>query len=105
MNEWKCTIKTPSNFLQDVYVNAYSHSDAVEFAENSTGGRCINAVLHSTSSNHDDDGGNSLSQSSQDLGFIFFLLIAAFVIYSWKWILLTGIISLVIWGIIHYMKE
>lgn len=102
MNEWKCTVRTPSNFLQDVYVEAYTRADAVSAAEHSTGGTCINAVPQFTS---------STTQSSSDSpteingGLVLFGLLALFIFYAWKWILLIGAISLIIWFIIQFAND
>jgi hypothetical protein len=102
MNEWKCTVKTPSNFLQDVYVEAYTRADAVSAAEHSTGGTCINAVPQFTSSS---------SQSSSDSpteingGLILLGLVALFIFYAWKWILIIGSISFVIFLILIAMHK
>lgn len=102
MNEWKCTVKTPSNFLQDVYVEAYTRADAVTAAEHSTGGKCINATPQFSSS-------SSASESSGDTeingGLILFGLAVMLLVYAWKWILLISAISLVIWFIIQFAND
>ena len=98
MNEWKCTVKTPSNWLQTVRVEAYTHSDAVAFAESQTGGKCIMAVIDNSYSS-DDNESRSGSSSGFDGGFVLFGLMALMLIYAWKWILLLCGISFVIWMI------
>jgi hypothetical protein len=102
MNEWKCTVKTPSNWLQTVRVEAYTHSDAVAFAESQTGGKCITAVI-------DNSYNNSASESNDGAevngGLILFGLVVLLLVYAWKWILLIGAISLVIWLVIKYSQE
>jgi hypothetical protein len=102
MNEWKCTVKTPSNWLQTVRVEAYTHSDAVAFAESQTGGKCITAVI-------DNSYNNSASESNDGAevngGLILFGLAVLLLVYVWKWILLIGAISLLIWLIIKYSQE
>jgi hypothetical protein len=103
MNEWKCTVKTPSNWLQTVRVEAYTHSDAVAFAESQTGGKCITAVIDNSYSSDDEDTNNS--GSSMDGGFIFLVLIVVFLVYAWKWIFLIGAIAALIWGIMQFTKE
>jgi hypothetical protein len=104
MNEWKCTVKTPSNYLQDVYVEAYTRSDAVAAAENSTGGKCISAnPQYNNSSTSSDDNDNS--ESSIDAGFIFLILIIVFIVYAWKWILLIGGLSALIWILIKFYRD
>jgi hypothetical protein len=103
MNEWKCTVRTPSNWLQTVRVEAYTHSDAVAFAESMTGGKCITAVIDNSYSSDDEDTNNS--GSSMDGGFIFLVLIVVFLVYAWKWILLIGAIAALIWGIMQFTKE
>ncbi len=104
MNEWKCLVRTPSNWLQTVYVEAYTYSDAVAFAESQTGGKCINAVPQSPSSNSSSTN-DSNAESSMDPGFIFLVLIVVFLVYAWKWILLIGVIAALIWGIMQFTKE
>lgn len=102
MNEWKCTVRTPSNFLQDVYVEAYTRADAVSAAEHSTGGTCINAVPQFTSSSS-----QSSSNSSTEIngGLVLLGLLALFIFYAWKWILLICGISLVIFFIIVKLHD
>jgi len=104
MNEWKCTIKTPSNWLQTVRVEAYTHSDAVAFAESMTGGKCIVAVIDNSYSS-DDNESDSGSSSEINGGLILFGLAVMMLIYAWKWILLIGAISLIIWFIIQFVNE
>jgi len=104
MNEWKCTIKTPSNWLQTVYVEAYTHSDAVTFAESQTGGKCIMAVPDNSYSSSSSSNDNN-SEASFSPGFVFFLLAAVFFVYAWKWILLIAIAILFIWFIAKYTES
>ena len=103
MNEWKCTVKTPSNWLQTVRVEAYTYNDAVAFAEAQTGGKCITAIIDNSYDSDEEDTHNS--GSSMDGGFIFLVLIVVFLVYAWKWILLIGAISALIWGIMQFTKE
>ncbi len=103
MNEWKCTVRTPSNWLQTVRVEAYTHRDAVAFAESMTGGKCITAVIDNSYSSDDEDTNNS--DSSMNGGFIFLALIVVFLVYAWKWILLISVIAALIWGILQFTKE
>lgn len=102
MNEWKCTVRTPSNFLQDVYVDAYTRADAVSAAEHSTGGTCINAVpQYNTSSSQS----SSNPPTEVNGGLVLVGLLALFIFYAWKWILLIGVISLIIWFIIQFAND
>lgn len=106
MNEWKCTVKTPSNFLQDVYVEAYTRADAVAAAEHSTGGKCINAFpIYDTSSSVNSDYGDNESGSSIDGGFILAVALIVFLVYAWKWVLLIGGIAALIWFAIQFSKD
>ena len=102
MQDWKCSIRMPSNHIQTVWVEAYNYSDAVLSAESSTGGKCINATPQFSSS-------SSASQSSGDTeingGLVLVGLAVMMLIYAWKWILLIGAISLAIWFIIAICKE
>ena len=100
MNEWKCTVKTPSNWLQTVRVEAYTHSDAVAFAESMTGGKCIMAVLDNSYSS-DDNESSSGSSSEIDGGFVLLALGAFLLIAAWKYVLVIGIIGLGIWLLLN----
>lgn len=100
MNEWKCTVKTPSNFLQTVRVEAYTHSDAVAFAESMTGGKCIMAVIDNSYSS-DDNEEYSGTSSGIDGGFVLLALIAFILIAAWKYVLVVGIIGLGIWFLLN----
>lgn len=100
MNEWKCTVKTPSNWLQTVRVEAYTHSDAVAFAESMTGGKCIMAVIDNSYSS-DDNESSSGSSSDIDGGFVLLALVAFILIAAWKYVLLIGIIGLGIWFLLN----
>lgn len=104
MNEWKCLVRTPSNWLQTVYVEAYTYSDAVAFAESQTGGKCINATPQSSSSNQSSYSSDN-NNTEINGGLVLFGLLALFIFYAWKWILLIGGISFVIWLIIKYSQE
>ncbi len=104
MIEWKCTVKTPSNWLQTVRVEAYTHSDAVAFAESQTGGKCINAVPQSQAFNSQSNSNNN-SGSSVDGGGIFLLLIAVFLIAAWKYIFIILGIALLIWAIMKWSQS
>lgn len=100
MNEWKCTVKTPSNFLQTVRVEAYTHSDAVAFAESMTGGKCIMAVIDNSYSS-DDNEEYSGTSSGIDGGFVLLALIAFILIAAWKYVLIVGVIGLGIWFLLN----
>lgn len=100
MNEWKCTVKTPSNWLQTIRVEAYTYSDAVAFAESMTGGKCIMAVIDNSYSS-DDNESNSGSSSEIDGGFVLLAVAAVILIAAWKYVLIIGIIGLVIWFLLN----
>ena len=104
MNEWKCTVKTPSNWLQTVRVEAYTHSDAVAFAESMTGGKCIMAVIDNSYSS-DDNESSSGSLSGIDGGFVLLALAAFIVISVWKYVLVFAIIGLGIWFLLNTLKD
>jgi hypothetical protein len=104
MNEWKCTVKTPSNWLQTVRVEAYTHSDAVAFAESMTGGKCIMAVIDNSYSS-DDNESDSGSLSGIDGGFVLLALAAFIVISVWKYVLVFAIIGLGIWFLLNTLKD
>ena len=104
MNEWKCTIKTPSNWLQTVRVEAYTHSDAVAFAESQTGGKCIMAVIDNSYSS-DDNESDSGSSSGFDGGFVLLALVAFILIAAWKYVLLFAILGLGIWFLLNISKD
>ena len=104
MNEWKCTVKTPSNWLQTVRVEAYTHSDAVAFAESQTGGKCIMAVIDNSYSS-DDNESSSGSLSGIDGGFVLLALAAFIVISVWKYVLVFAIIGLGIWFLLNTLKD
>ena len=102
MQDWKCSVRMPSNHIQTVWVEAYNYSDAVSMAESSTGGKCLNASAQFSSS-------SSASQSSGDTeingGLVLVGLALMMLIYAWKWILVIGAISLVIWFIIQFVND
>ena len=104
MNEWKCTVKTPSNWLQTVRVEAYTHSDAVAFAESMTGGKCIMAVIDNSYSS-DDNESSSGSLSGIDGGCVLLALAAFIVISVWKYVLVFAIIGLGIWFLLNTLKD
>lgn len=104
MNEWKCTVKTPSNWLQTVRVEAYTHSDAVAFAESMTGGKCIMAVIDNSYSS-DDNESDSGSSSGIDSGFVLLALVAFILIAAWKYVLLFAILGLGIWFLLNISKD
>ena len=104
MNEWKCTVKTPSNWLQTVRVEAYTHSDAVAFAESMTGGKCITAVIDNSYSS-DDEESSSGSSSGFDGGFVLLALVAFILIAAWKYVLLFSILGLGIWFLLNISKD
>jgi hypothetical protein len=101
MQDWKCSVRMPSNHIQTVWVEAYNYSDAVSMAESSTGGKCLNAAAQfSSSSASDSNEGTEING-----GLILFGLAVMMIVYAWKWILLIGAILLVIWLIIKYSQE
>lgn len=100
MNEWKCTVKTPSNWLQTVRVEAYTHSDAVAFAESMTGGKCIMAVIDNSYSS-DDNKEYSGTSSGIDGGFVLLALVAFILVAAWKYVLVVGVIGLGIWLLLN----
>lgn len=104
MNEWKCTVRTPSNWLQTVRVEAYTYSDAVSFAESMTGGKCITAVIDNSYSS-DDNESDSGSSSGFDGGFVLLLIAACILVAAWKYILLFVMIGLGIWFLLNISKD
>jgi len=104
MNEWKCTVKTPSNWLQTVRVEAYTHSDAVAFAESMTGGKCIMAVIDNSYSS-DDNESDSGSSSGFDGGFVLLALVAFILVAAWKYVLLFAILGFGIWVLLNISKD
>lgn len=102
MQDWKCSVRMPSNHIQTVWVEAYNYSDAVLSAESSTGGKCINATPQFSSSS---SASNSNEGAEINGGLILFGLAVMLLIYAWKWILLIGGISLVIWFIIQFAND
>jgi hypothetical protein len=109
MQDWKCTIRTPSNWLQTVYVEAYTREDAVAAAEHRTGGKCIFANIESTSKWESPFSNSSASNSNDGAeisgGGILFVLFLLFMIAAWKYILIIAAIVLVIWIVISMFKE
>ena len=104
MNEWKCTVKTPSNWLQTVRVEAYTHSDAVAFAESMTGGKCIMAVIDNSYSS-DDNESDSGSSSGFDGGFVLLAMLAFILVAAWKYVLLFAILGFGIWVLLNISKD
>lgn len=102
MQDWKCSVRMPSNHIQTVWVEAYNYSDAVSMAESSTGGKCLNASAQFSSSS---SASNSNEGAEINGGLILFGLAVMLLIYAWKWILLIGGISLVIWFIIQFAND
>ena len=101
MQDWKCSVRMPSNHIQTVWVEAYNYSDAVLSAESSTGGKCINATAQF--------GSSSASKSNQGAeisgGGILLLLFLLFVVAAWKYILIIAAIAALIWGVIAIFKD
>lgn len=91
MQDWDCTVRMPSNYLQHIVVEAYNYNDARTIAESSTGGKLLNATPKYTSSN------DAESDSSSNGGGILFVLLVVFLIAAWKYILLFGGIALILW--------
>ena len=95
MQEWDCTVRMPSNFLQHVVVEAYNYNDAISVAESSTGGKVLNATAKyrsSKSNNNDSDSSSSVSGAG-----ILFLLVIVFCVAAWKYLLLFGGLALLLW--------
>ena len=103
MQTWKCMVRMPSNFIQNIEVEAYTYSDAVSYAESSTGGKCINATPQWKSSVDEDDDNDQ--PASIDGAGILVLAVIGFVIFFWKYILIIGGIALLLWVIYHFMSE
>lgn len=95
MQEWDCTVRMPSNYLQHIVVEAYNYNDARTIAESSTGGTLLNATAKYKSTF--DDSESSSSSSSMDGGGILILLVIVFCIAAWKYLLLFGGIALLLW--------
>ena len=95
MQEWKCMVRMPSNFIQTFEVDAYTRSDAITYIESSTGGKCINATPQYRSIGDDSD--SETNSSSIDGGGILFLLVIVFCIAAWKYLLLFGGLALLLW--------
>lgn len=104
MMRWKCTIKTPSNYLQTMFVEAYTHSDAVAFAESQTGGKCIMATVDNAGID-DEEEEYSGSSSGIDGGFVLLALAAFILIAAWKYVLVFAIIGLGIWFLLNTLKN
>jgi len=105
MIHWRCTIKTPSNYLQTMFIEAYTHNDAVAFAESQTGGKCIMATVDNVGTDEGDYDNNSSSGSDNINGGFVLLALAAFIlIAAWKYVLVFAIIGLVIWFFLNILK-
>lgn len=96
MQDWDCTVRMPSNFIQHITVEAYNYNDAKSIAESSTGGKLLNATPCYTSSSDND---NESTGSSIDGGGILVLLVIGFVIFAWKYMLVFGSLALLLWFI------
>ncbi len=103
MQTWKCMVKMPSNFIQNVEVDANTYNDAVSIAESSTGGKCLNATAQWKSNDNSQSFDFNPSGSSGVGLLILFVLI--FVLYAWKWILLFASISFLVWIILRSIRE
>lgn len=102
MTEWRCTVRTKSNYLKTVYVDAYNHTDAVIEAEAITGGECIMATPDCVSS---DDSNSSTSNSSFDGAGLLLLFCLVFIAFAWKQVLLITAVAALIWGIIYMIRN
>lgn len=104
MQDWKCMVRMPSNFIQTVWVQAYTYSDAVSVAQSSTGGKCINATpqLNSQSNNSSSDDSDSGGISG---GALLFIAVVVFAIAAWKYILLIGVVALMIWALMKWCQS
>jgi uncharacterized membrane protein len=101
MQDWKCSVRMPSNHIQTVWVEAYNYSDAVLSAESSTGGKCLNATAQfGSSSASKSNEGAEISGSG-----LLLLLFLLFILTAWKYMLIIGAIALVIWIVISIIKE
>lgn len=106
MMRWKCTIKTPSNYLQTVYVEAYTRQDAISTVEHSTGGKCIMSNVDNVGTNDYNDDDDSSSGSNQISGGAMLALAALmFIVFAWKYMLLFGIIAAGIWLIFSAFND
>lgn len=94
MQIWKCMVIMPSNHINTIEVEAYTYSDAISIAESSTGGKCTNATAQYRSYTNSDTESSNESISG---GGILFVLLIAFVIAAWKYVLLIGGIALLMW--------
>ena len=103
MQTWNCIVRMPSNYTQNIEVEAYNYSDAVSIAESSTGGKCINATAQWKSSF--DDGDDNDQPASIDGAGVLVLATIGFIIFFWKYILIIGGIALLLWAIYHFMSE
>jgi len=107
MTEWKCTVRTKSNYLQTVYVDAYNHQDAVAAVEARTGGECIMAVPEfSYDDSQDTRSFESKSDiSSPDSGCLIAIIALVLLSVAWKWVLLVVGVGTLIWGLIHLLNR
>ena len=96
MNDWVCTIRTPSNFLQNIEVQAYDRFDAVSMAESSTGGKCIQANIQGPGE-YQNSADSSNANTEISGGTALFGLVCLMLLFAWKWILLIGGVALICW--------
>lgn len=99
MNRWKCIVKTPSGFLQEIHVDARDHFDAKIRAQNITGGECTFVNLDNDLTKVQD----KTSQTSSG-GFPLLLILGVFIFHFWQWALLIGGIALIIIAIIKFAE-
>ena len=91
MDTWDCTITMPSGKIRSVNVTAYCYTDAIRTAESMTGGICNNAVqIWRSTTEYETNNDNS------GMG-ILFLLLVVFCFIAWKYMLLIGSISILMW--------
>lgn len=107
MTEWKCTVRTKSNYLQTVYVDAYNHQDAVTAAEARTGGECIMAVPEFSYDDSQDARSfeSSSDISSPDSGCLLAIIALVLLAVAWKHVLLIVGIAGLIWGLIYVIRN
>jgi len=96
MNDWVCTIRTPSNFLQTIEVQAYDRFDAVSMAESSTGGKCIQANIQGSGA-YQNSADSSNGNTEISGGTALFGLVCLMLFFAWKWMLLIGGVALICW--------
>lgn len=99
---WVCTIRTPSNVLQTIEVQAYNRSDAISIAESSTGGKCSMATVqgsgaYQSSGAYQNSADSSNGNTEISGGTVLFGLVCLLLLFAWKWILLIGGVALICW--------